>query len=184
MRRRSSGLCSLLAVPTVVAAAALAGCADPQVGVRLVFPSERSFLVTANARIDVYDGDGAGAQSPDAICRSLSVNPPAPPAGMTPIATTGLTDVCGFLAGAVRVDGIGVGRRVFFVETVDFDSRTIVRGCKVVDVGADPTAAADGDLVDVVDVQLATLPDFPSEPAGCASIDEKCKENVSCKPSA
>jgi hypothetical protein len=179
MSRRFTGLCWLLPLATL-----WGGCADPSVGVRLVFPSERAFLVTANARIDVYDGEGTGAQSPDAICRSLSVNPPAPPSGVKPIATTGLSDVCGFLDGAVRVDGVGVGRRVFFVETVDFDSRTIVRGCRVVDVSAEPTENADGDLVDVVDVQLATLPGFPSEPAGCASIDEKCKENVSCKPSA
>ena len=179
MALRFTGLCSLLPL-----AAVLGACADPAVGVRLVFPSERAFLVTANARIDVYDGEGTGTQSPDAVCRSLSVNPPTPPPGVKPIATTGLSDVCGFLDGAVRVEGVGVGRRVFFVETVDFESRTIVRGCKVVDVSAEPSAAGAGDLVDIIDVQLATLPEFPSEPAGCASIDEKCKENVSCKPSA
>jgi hypothetical protein len=163
--------------------ASLGGCADPAVGVRLVFPSERAFLASSNARIDVYDGEGTGAQSPDAICRSLSVTPPSPPAGVKPLATTGLNDVCGFFDGAVRVDSVGVGRRVFFVESVDFESRTVVRGCKVVDVGAEPTANADGDLVDVIDVQLATLPDFPAAPPGCASIEEKCQENVSCKPS-
>jgi hypothetical protein len=174
----------LVVVLLAVCGGVSGACADPAVGVRLIFPSERAFLVSANARIDVYDGEGSGAQGPDAVCRSLSVNPPAPPAGVKPLATSGLGEICGFLDGAVRIEGVGVGRRVFFVEAVDFDSRTVVRGCKVVDVSDAPSGDGDDTFVDVIDVQLATLPEFPAAPPGCESIDQKCKEKISCKPPA
>jgi hypothetical protein len=162
----------------------LGACADAAIGVRLVFPSERAFLASALARIDVYDGEGAGDRSPDAICRSLSVNPPAPPAGVKPIATSGLGDVCGFADGSVRIEGIGVGRRVVFVETVDHESTTIVRGCTVVDLLDEAAPTGDDAVVAVVDVQLATLPAFPTTPPACVTIDEKCKEKVECKPAS
>ena len=51
----------------------LAACAEPSVGVRVVFPSEETFLLSSVATIDVYDGEGTGDKSPDAICRALSV---------------------------------------------------------------------------------------------------------------
>jgi hypothetical protein len=180
-RSRRRAACALLGL-LALAVGAGAGCGDASVGVRLVFPSERAFLASALARIDVYDGGGSGATSPDAICRSLSVNPPTPPAGVKPIATSGLADACDFANGSVTIDGVGVGRRVFFVETVDHDSTTIVRGCKVVDLAAEPSASANDDLVAVVDVQLATLPTFPTAPPSCTTLDEKCKEKVECKP--
>lgn len=175
----------LLPCAVVLAAAA---CKQPNVGVRLVFPSEQTFLATALARVDVYDGGGSGEKSPDAICRSLSVTPPTPPAGVAPLATSGATDVCKFRGGGVALADVGVGRRVFFVEAQDFGSQAILRGCGVFDVygddapleGDDKGAAADLDVNAFVDVQLATLAEFPVEPPTCASVQEKCEENVAC----
>ncbi len=158
------------------------GCGDAAVDVRLIFPSERAFLVSALGRIEVYDGEGSDDTSPDAICRSLSVSPPAPPAGVKPIATTGLTDVCALHDGQVRIDDVGVGRRVVFVETVDHDSKTIVRGCTVVDID-DSSSSADGrGAPQPLTVQLATLPAFPTAQPACDTIEDKCKEKVECKP--
>jgi len=180
---RGHAASAVLIVGTLATALGVgAGCGDASIGVRLVFPSERAFFASALARIDVYDGGGSGAATPDAICRSLSVNPPAPPAGVKPVATSGLADACDFADASVRIDGVGVGRRVFFVETVDHSSTTIVRGCTVVDLAAEPSASADDELVAVVNVQLATLPTFPTAPPSCTTLDEKCKEKVECKP--
>jgi hypothetical protein len=167
-----------------------AACDQPALGVRLVFPSERAFLASALARVDVYDGGGSGATSPDAVCRSLSVNPPAPPPGVKPIATSGGADVCAFRAGGVVVDDVGVGRRVFFVEAEDFAAQAIVRGCTVVDVAAEPQdlegddagAARQLGVDGFVTIQLATLPDFPAEAPACTTVEEKCEENVECVP--
>lgn len=176
------------------AAFALGGaCSQPSVGVRLVFPSEQTFLASALARIDVYDGGGSGEKSPDAICRSLSITPPTPPEGVAPLATSGNTDICDFRAGGVDLKDVGVGRRVFFVEAQDFTGQAILRGCGVFDVfgddqlgkeggveGDDEAAARDLGVTDFVDVQLATLAEFPVDPPTCASVQEKCEENVAC----
>jgi hypothetical protein len=168
----------------------LAGCQEPTVGVRVVFPSELAFLHTAVARVDVYDGSDAGARSPDAICRALSQNPPTPPAGVQVLATSGNTDACLLPAGGVTLDGVGVGRRVIFVEGIDVDGRPILRGCTVVDLFGDDATLTDDDAAvardlganALVEVQLSFLPDFPAGDAGCSSITEKCEEAVSCRP--
>ena len=141
------------------------GCRQPTVGVKLLFPSELAFLHAAVARIDVYDGSDVGDRSPDAICRSLSTTPPAPPTGVTPLATSGNTEICSFIGGGVVLADVGVGRRVVFVEAEDF-------GSQARDLGA--TA--------VVTVPLAILPAFPAGPAGCQTVAEKCDEAVPCRP--
>lgn len=168
----------------------LAGCQEPTVGVRVVFPSELAFLHTAVARVDVYDGSDAGARSPDAICRALSRNPPTPPAGVQVLATSGNTDACLLPGGGVNLGRVGVGRRVVFVEGLDVDGRPILRGCTVVDLFGDDATLSDDDAAvardlganALVDVQLSFLPDFPAGLAGCGSITEKCEEAVSCRP--
>ncbi len=174
----SGRVCVLLLTAMV-----LTGCPEPTVAVQLVFPSELTFLHTAVARIDVYDGSGTGERSPDAICRSLSTNPPAPLSGVQPIATSGNTAACSMRDGGVVLEQVGVGRRVVLVEGEDFEGAVIVRGCAVVDLFADgdedaPELGASA----VVSVPMATLPAFPAGAAGCTSIVEKCEENVSCRP--
>lgn len=175
----------------VMSVVTLSACTEPTVAVQLVFPSEVAFMHTAVARIDVYDGGGTGERSPDAICRSLSTNPPAPPSGVQPIATSGSTDACAFQNGGVLLEHVGVGRRVLLVEGEDFEGAAIVRGCAVVDLFGDDQAAADDSTAAVqadlganavVTVPLAILPAFPAGAAGCATIAEKCEENVSCRP--
>ncbi len=166
------------------------GCRQPTVGVKLLFPSELAFLHAAVARIDVYDGSDVGDRSPDAICRSLSTTPPAPPTGVTPLATSGNTEICSFIGGGVVLADVGVGRRVVFVEAEDFGSQAILRGCAVVDVfgddeavsGKDATIARDLGATAVVTVPLAILPAFPAGPAGCQTVAEKCDEAVPCRP--
>lgn len=168
----------------------VAGCREPTVGVRVLFPSELAFLHTAVARVDVYDGSEAGDRSPDAICRALSQNPPTPPDGVQLLAASGNTDACLLQDGGVTLAGIGVGRRVIFVEGTDFEGRAILRGCTVVDLfGDEQTLDSDDGAVAkdlganaLVDVQLSFLPDFPAGDAGCSSITEKCEEAVSCRP--
>lgn len=179
-----------VALPGLVALATLGGCREPSVGVRVVFPSERAFLHTAVARVDVYDGSEGGDRSPDAICRALSQNPPTPPDGVRLLAASGNKGACLLQDGGVNLAGIGVGRRVVFVEGIDEDGRAILRGCTVVDLfgddqplsGNDDATARDLGVNALVDVQLAFLPDFPAGDAGCASVTEKCEEAVSCRP--
>ena len=169
----------------------LAGCQEPTVGVRLVFPSELAFLHAAVARVDVYDGSDLGDRSPDAICRALSQSPAAPPPGVQPLASSGNTDACSLDDGGVVLAGVGVGRRVIFVEGQDFDGQAILRGCTVVDIFGDAddsfdaaggAAAKDLGATALVDVTLAILPEFPAGPAGCNSVAEKCEEDVSSIP--
>jgi len=158
--------------------------------VRVIFPSEQAFLHAAVARVDIYDGGGLGDKSPDAICRALSRNPPTPPAGVQPLATTGNRGACELRDGGATLTGVGVGRRVIFVEAQGFDSQAILRGCTVQDIfgepeelsGADAATAADVSAIALVEVPLAILPDFPAGPAGCADIVEKCEEAVECRP--
>ena len=155
---------------------------------RLVFPSEQTFLASALARVDVYDGTDTGARSPEAICRSLSVTPPTPPQGVSPIVTSGTTDVCLFRAAGVDLKDVGVGRRVFFVEAQDFNGQAILRGCLIEDVfgdaqqleGDEKGSANDLGVNGFVDVQLATLPEFSVVPPSCPTVEDKCEENVSC----
>jgi hypothetical protein len=175
----------------VMSALLMTACQEPTLAVQLVFPSELTFLHTAVARIDVYDGSGTGERSPDAICRSLSTNPPAPPSGVQPIATSGSANACQFADGGVVLEHVGVGRRVILVEGEDFDGAAIVRGCTVVDVFGDDAPATDDATPAVitelganaaVTVPLAILPAFPAGDAGCTSMTEKCEEDVSCRP--
>ena len=180
--------------PTLLAALAfvgvIGGCRQPTVGVQLVVPSEQAFLHAAVARIDVYDGNDTGARSPDAICRSLSTNPPSPPGGVQ-LLTSANAAVCEFAGGGVALDDVGVGRRVIFVEAEDFDGQAILRGCLVVDLfgddetlaGNDAAVASDLGANALVDVPLAILPAFPAgAPGACESIADKCEEQVSCRP--
>ena len=180
----------LHAVVTVLTLAGATGCREPTVAVQLVFPSELTFLHAAVARIDVYDGSDSGDRSPDAICRSLSTNPPSPPGGVE-LLTSANAAVCDFIGGGVVLDGVGVGRRVVFVEAGDFDGQAILRGCLVVDlfgddaalVGDDAAVASDLGANALINLPLAILPAFPAGPAGaCQSIADKCEEDLSCRP--
>lgn len=166
------------------------GCRQPTVGVQLVFPSEHTFLHAAVARIDVYDGSDSGERSPDAICRSLSTNPPSPPGGVE-LLTSANAAVCDFAGGGVVLDEVGVGRRVIFVEAEDFDGQAILRGCRVVDLfgddepltGDDGAVASDLGANALVEVPLAILPAFPAgAPGACQSIADKCEEKLICRP--
>lgn len=179
----------LLALLTVVTVGTL-GCSEPIVGVRLRFPSERTFLIANTITVDVYDGSGAGAQSPDAICRALSVTTSVAPAGVQALRSTGNTSACELLDGGVSFTGVDVGRRVFFAEAVDVGGAAILRGCAVADVFGDaqPLAAEDEEVADalgasaLVDVQLATLPTYPEDQIpSCADVAAKCgEERQSC----
>jgi len=180
--RRLQALGALL---TVVAATS--ACQEPSVGVRLRFPSQETFLVTSTVTVDIYDGEGVGEQSPDAICRALSVQSAVAPAGLQPLKSSRNTNACEFLDGGVSFQGLEVGRRVFFAEAVSFDASAILRGCVVADVvdapqaDVDPTASTELDVQSIVDIQLATLPTYPDDvqPA-CEDVNAKCVENVQC----
>lgn len=165
-----------------------AACAKPAVAVRLVFPSEETFLVSSVATIDVYDGSGSGETSPDAICRALSVESSKPPAGLSSLASTSKRNVCELRGGAVALEDVDVGRRVVFAQA-DSGTTALLRGCVVVDLfgdadeleGDDKSAAEELGVNAIVDVPLATLPTYPSDATPtCKDVDEKCEENKSC----
>jgi hypothetical protein len=169
----------------VVGVGMLAACQEPSIGVRLRFPSEQTFLITNTVTIDVYDGEGTGAQSPDAICRALSVESAVAPAGLQPLKSSRNTNACQFIDGGVSFDGVETGRRVFFAEAISFDASAILRGCTVADLsttpGPDDPAAAELGVQSLVDIQLATLPTYPDnvQPA-CEDVVQKCAENKPC----
>lgn len=162
------------------------GCQNEAVGVRLRFPSERTFLLTNTVSLSVYDGEGTGEASPDAICRSLSVVSSVAPAGLQPLQTSLNQPACTFLDGGVSFSAIETGRRVFFAEATSFEGSPVLRGCSVADVFPDPSDDPEADALDVtgfVEVQLATLPSFPDEQApSCADVTAKCQENQPCAP--
>lgn len=162
------------------------GCDNEAVGVRLRFPSERTFLLTNTVSLSVYDGEGAGEASPDAICRSLSVVSSVAPAGLQPLQTSLNQPACTFLHGGVSFSEVQTGRRVFFAEATSFDGTPSLRGCSVADVFPDPSddpEAAGLGVTGFVEVQLATLPSFPDEQTpGCADLNAKCQENQPCAP--
>jgi hypothetical protein len=180
MRRASLLLLLLLVV-------LLPACQEPSVGLRVRFPSIESFLVTTSMQLTVLDGAGTGPQSPDAVCRALSLTSATPPDGVNTLASAGPKDPCEFRSG-VKLDGIGVGRRVVYVEAQS-NAVAVMRGCSVVDVfgdAADALSAEDKKLatsLDVnalIDVQLATLPTFPDAPqVTCQSVQDKCDGPVS-----
>ncbi|MCC7072117.1 MAG: hypothetical protein IT383_12385 [Deltaproteobacteria bacterium] len=162
------------------------GCQNEAVGVRLVFPSERTFLLAETVSLSVYDGEGNGEASPDAICRSLSVVSSVAPAGLQPLATSLNQPACTFLDGGVTFDAIETGRRVFFAEASSAAGVPALRGCAVADLFADDSddpEAEDLGVASFVEVQLATLPSFPEEQTpACADVDAKCQENQRCAP--
>ena len=173
---------SLLVFSVAACTAGLTGCAEPDVGLQLRFPSLDTFLVTANARVDVYDG----VEAPDAICRALSTGRAA---SVDVLNSTGKRDVCDFEAG-LTIPDVGVGRRVLFAEATDSAGTAILSGCAVLDIaGTDDdtlgaAAAADAAALGVkrlVDIQLASLPTFPDDPSlQCESIVEKCEQKAAC----
>lgn len=157
---------------------------------RLRFPSERTFLISNTVTVDVYDGEGVGAQSPDAICRALSVTTSVSPVGVQALHSSGNTSACQLLDGGVTFPAVAVGRRVFFAEAVDAAGAAILRGCTVADVfgdavelaGPDEELAAGLGASALVDVQLATLPSYPEDQLpSCADVAAKCgSERESC----
>lgn len=152
---------TFLALPLFVLA--LAACEPPMVPYSLVFPSEETFLRASVARVDVYDGTGTGEQSPDAICRALSVGQPAP---LQTLASTGKRDVCEFLGSPGLSIDVDVGRLVLFAEGEAADGTKLLRGCAVVDVYAESEG---------VEVQLSTLPTYADSPApSCPNRQTKC----------
>ena len=139
------------------------GCAPTDVTYRLRFPSEEAFLMSSTARVEVYDGTGTGDQSPDAICRKLSV---LQPAGVNTVAVSDVREVCEFLTGNVDLRTLEEGRLVFAASAVDANFTTILSGCAVVDVVPG---------VESVDIQLSTLPSYPDAPTPPhATLEEKC----------
>jgi hypothetical protein len=149
----------------LVVTCAAAGCQSPEVGYSLRFPSEETFLLSSTATVDVYDGSGTGDQSPDAICRALSVGQPAP---VNTMHSTGKRDVCDFLAGELLIDNVDVGRVVLFAEAEDGAGSLLLRGCSVVDVLPQ---------TEQVEVQLSTLPSYPDTPAtDCPNQQAKCQD--------
>ncbi len=177
-------LCARGLAPLLVLSAL--GCQGEAVGVRLLFPSERTFLLAETVSLSVYDGGGAGETSPDAICRSLSVVSSVAPAGLQPLATSLNQPACTFLDGGVTFDAIETGRRVFFAEASSAAGVPALRGCAVADLYPDTDDDAEAAALGVtgfVEVQLATLPSFPDEQSPvCADVAAKCQENQQCAP--
>lgn len=154
-------LCSIL----------LAGCGVPEVTYRLRFPSEETFLVSTSARVEVYDGAGEGDESPDAICRKLSV---LQPVSVPTLASSGLRDVCAFRDPGLPLSALDAGRYVFAASTVDENNTTILQGCAVVDLHPE---------FDEIEIQLSTLPAYPASPVPrCASIEDKCGGTCEASP--
>jgi hypothetical protein len=168
----------------------IAGCREPTVGVRLVFPAEEAFLLSNTISVDVYDGGGSGETSPDAICRALSVESAVAPAGVQPLKSAANTAACGVLDGGVSFDDLSVGRRVFFAEAADLQGVPILRGCTVADIFGDDDEGLAGEAAEdasslganaIVNVQLATLPSYPDGVTPlCEDITAKCEENKPC----
>jgi hypothetical protein len=165
MAHRRSLLLFALAALSMLASA----CEPPTVSYVLRFPSEATFLLSATATVDVYDGTGTEDSSPDAICRALSIGQPAP---VNTIHSTGKRDVCDFLLGdGLPIESVDTGRLVLFAEAEDGSGSLLLRGCTVVDVLPD---------TEQVDVQLSTLPSYPEDPSiDCPNQQAKC-EDRSC----
>ena len=146
-----------------LAALCASGCAPPEVTFRLRFPSEETFLMSNTARVEIYDGSGTEEESPDAICRALSIGHPAP---LATLHSSGVRDVCEFNSGLVLKD-VGTGRRVFAASAADAGETTILRGCAVLDVTPDR---------EVIEIQLSTLPTYPDAPTpACPNLQRKCE---------
>ena len=125
--------------------------------------------MSRNARVEIYPGDGTGDESPDSICRALSIDAAAP---RTTLQSSGQRDVCEFEAG-LALEDVEVGRLVFAASVQDANGTTILRGCTVADVTADG---------DEVEIQLSTLPSYPDAPApACPNVQRKCVDR-DCGP--
>lgn len=140
------------------------GCDVPTVAYQLRFPSAETFLVASTARVDVYDGAGEGNESPDSICRALSVGQPAP---VTTLHSTGKRSVCEFLAEpGLDISNVRTGRVVLFAEAEDSIGTKLLRGCSVVELNGES---------ETVQIQLSTLPTYPDSPTPpCANAQQKC----------
>ena len=168
MRQRSRQLTQMTG-PLVAGLFALVGgvaCNVPDIEYVLVFPSLETFLLSQNARVEIYSSED---DQPDAICRTLSVNQSP---GAEPLDSTGKREVCEFQSGLV-FEGVGVGRLVFFAEAQDQAGTALMRGCRVADVYADSAP---------IEVTLATLPTYPDIVAlTCDSVEDKCGDTqASC----
>jgi hypothetical protein len=164
-----NALPATLLVAACAASLWLCACEPPVVSYRLRFPSEETFLMSSTLRVEVYDGSGENDESPDAICRALSVGQPAPVSTMQ---STGKRDVCGFLGPeGLDIENVDTGRLVLFAEAEDEIGTSLLRGCTVVDVLANTTE---------VEIQLSTLPTYPDTPTpSCPNQQAKC-ESDSC----
>ncbi len=152
------------------------GCGEePTLNYRLVFPHQNAFLLAQLASVTVYD---AAEADPDQVCRALSVGQAADAQSLQ---TTGDQNVCEFNvqdSDVTKLSGIDFGRLVFFAKVTDRNGDALMRGCTVADVTSETES---------VDIQLATLPQYPSEspstlldPA-CTSIQQKCSNpNLIC----
>lgn len=176
-----------LAPVALVAALLASACADPAIGVRLLFPSVETFLLSSVASVEVYDGEGTGEKSADALCRALSIDASEPPAGLSPIASASKVDVCALREGGVTLD-VAVGRRVVFAQT-ERGTTALLRGCTVADLtgtadsptGDDAGRAETLGVGSFVDVPLASLPSYPDDVAlTCDDVDAKCEERQAC----
>jgi len=179
--------CSRLLLAASATALLASACGEPSVGLRLRFPSRDTFVESATAQIDVYPGDLTGEQSPDAICRALSR---VALTSVSPLKSTGPRDPCALAAG-VALEGVGTGRRVIFAQANDDKPAAILRGCAVVDISGVPDPEADEEsrneasaagVARFIEVQLATLPEYPAEPRATAkcSFQEKCEPGAVC----
>ncbi len=152
------------------------GCGDEQpLTYRLVFPHENAFLLAQLASVTVYD---AAEVNPDQVCRALSVGQAADAQSLQ---STGDQNVCEFNvqdSDVTKLSNMGFGRLVFFAKVTDRNGDALMRGCTVADVT---------DETERVDIQLATLPQYPSEdpstildPA-CTTVQQKCANpNLIC----
>lgn len=155
-----------------------ASCVDPAVHVTLVFPSEESFLRSNTVSVDVFDGEGTGAQSAEAICRALATDASVAPAGVRPLASAPAAEACFAYNGGVRFERVPAGRRVVFAEAVAADGTPLLRGCAITELDA---STADSDTSPPIEVPLVALPGTLEDGVlHCESVAAKCEERKPC----
>ncbi len=153
-------------VAGIIATTGGLGCTSPPVQYSLKFPSENAFLLARLASVTVYEGE----ESPDEICRALTVDLAA---GARSVESTGDQSVCSFYSGdaTTAMDGLPAGRLVFFAKVTDKKGNALLRGCTVADVTPE---------TDVIEIQLATLPNYPADAPStilnpeCVTVQSKC----------
>ena len=166
---------SWLAAALVGVVLGAAGCGNADVQYRLVFPHQNTFLLSQLASVTVYDAKDV---NPDQVCRALSVGKAADAQSLI---STGDQNVCEFAnpdSSVTRLQGLGVGRLIFFAKATDIQGNALLRGCTVVDVTPE---------TETIDIQLATLPQYPSDlptdilDDACTSLQQKCSDpNLIC----